>query len=97
MSHAPSFIGSPSITASGSRGQYNNCFQELDDDGMEIEDDNDPPLSIQGVSPPRVPETSRGDMSVRRPPGPPLSQNLVSTRAPQGIITLKPADPFASI
>ena len=82
MAHkAPSFLGSPSTMASGSRGQYNNRFQELDDNEMEIEDDNDPPLSTQGVTPPREPETSRGDTSVRRPPGPPLHQDIVSPGA----------------
>ena len=64
---------------------------------MEIEDDNDPPLSTQGVTPPREPETSRGDMSVRTPPGPPLPQVIVSSGAQQGIIALKPADPFACL
>ena len=87
MGHkAPSFLGgSPSTTASGFRGQFNNCFQELDDDGMEIEDDKDLPLSIRGVLPPREPGTSHGDLSVRRPPGPPLHQDLVGPSAPRAL------------
>ena len=97
MSRAPSFIGSPSTTASGSRGQYNNRFQELEDEEMEYEDDNDPPPSTRGVTPPREPEMTHGDKSVRRPLGPPLTQDIVSPGALQGILTLKPADPFATI
>ena len=87
------------ILASGcSRDQYSNRIHELDDDGLEIEDDNDPPLSTQGDTPPWAkPGTSRGDQSVWRPLGPPGPQDFASPRAPQGIITLKPANPFASI
>ena len=92
--HAPSFIGSPSTTASGSRGQYNNRFKELEDEEMEYEDENPPP-STRGVRPPREPETSHGDTSVRRPPGPPLQQGtFVSPGAHRGIVALKPANPF---
>ena len=97
MNRAPSFIGSPSTTASGSRGQYNNHFQELEDEDMEFEDDNDPPPSTRGVTPPREPETSHGYTSVRTPPGPPLHQDIVSPGAQQGIIALKPANPFACL
>ena len=64
---------------------------------MEIEDDNDPPLSTQGVTPPREPEMTHGDKSVRRPLGPPLTQDIVSPGALQGILTLKPANPFATL
>ena len=92
----PSFIGSPSNTSAsaGSRGQYYNRFQELEDEEMEYEDENPPP-STRGVTPPREPETTHGDTSVMRPPGPPLQQdNFVSPGAHRGIVALKPADPF---
>ena len=94
MAHlrAPSFIGSPSNTLAS--GEYYNRFQELEDKEMEFEDDNPPP-SNRGVTPPREPETTHGDKSVRRPPGPPLQQDTyVSPGAHRGIVALKPANPF---
>ena len=90
--HAQSFIGSPSKTLT--TGQYYNRFQELEDKEMEFEDDNPPP-SNRGVTPPREPETTHGDRSVRRPPGPPLQQDtFVSPGAQRGIVALMPPDPF---
>ena len=92
---APSFIGSPNTSASGSRGQYFNCIHELDDKQAEIEDDNDQPLSTQGDTPPWAqPETPQ---SVRSPSDPPGPQDFVIPRAPQGIATLEPVNPFATI
>ena len=51
--------------------------------------ENTPPRDQSG--------SSRGELAVRRPPGPPLPQDFVSPRAPQGIATLKSANAFASI
>ena len=68
---------------------------------MEVEDDNlsHHPFN-QGGSPPRshfgAAGTSQGDQSVRRPPSPPGPGDPVS-RAPEGIATLTPIDPFACI
>ena len=80
MAHhrAPSFIGSPSNTSAS--GQYYNRFQELEDEEMEFEDENPPP-STRGVTPPREPETTHGD-------------TFVSPGAHRGIVALKPANPF---
>ena len=90
--HAPSFIGSPSNTST--TGQYYNHFQELEDEEMELEDNNPPP-SNRGVTPPREPETNHGDRFVRRPPGPPLQQdNFVNPEAQRGMVALLPPDPF---
>ena len=74
MAHrAPSFLGSPSTTVSEARNRYDHDYQDDDNKVLEIEDDNDHPLSDQGGLPPRdQPGTSQGDQSVRRPPGPPL-------------------------
>ena len=56
---------------SGARNQYDRDYQDDDKEVLEIEDDNDHPLSDQGGSPPRnelgIPGTSHGDQSVRRP------------------------------
>ena len=73
-----------------------NHLHEVEDNQEEIEDDNDQPLSTQGDTPPQraQPETPQ---SVRRPQGPPGPRDFVSPRAPQGIATLKPANPLASI
>ena len=100
MAHkAPSFLGSPHTTVSGARNQYNCDYQDDDNEILEIEDDNDHPPSNQGDTPPRnqlgIPGTSQGVQSVRRPPGPPLPQDSVSSRAPEGIVTLKPTDLLA--
>ena len=98
MTHrAPSFLRSPSTIASEARNLYNRDYQDDDNKVLEIEDDHDHPLSDQGGSPPRdQPGTSHGVQSVRRPPGPPVPQDSASPRAPEGIVTLKPANPFAS-
>ena len=65
---------------------------------LEIENYNDDNDNDQGGSPPRdQPGTSHGDQSVRRPRGPPVTQDSASPRAPQGIVRLKPAILFASI
>ena len=57
--------------------------------------DNNPPPSNRGVTPPREPETTQVDRSVRRPPGPPLQQDtFVSPGAQRGIVALLPPDPF---
>ena len=73
-----------------------NHLHEVEDNQEEIEDDQDQTLSTQGDSPPRraQPETPQ---SVRRPLGPPGPRDFVSPRAPQGIVTIKPANLFASI
>ena len=103
MAHkAPSFLGSPHTTVSGARNQYDRDYQDDDNKILEIEDDNNShPPSNQGDTPPRdqlgVPGTSQGVQSVRRPPGPPVPQDSVSPRAPEGIVTLKPTNPFACI
>ena len=102
MSHrAPSFLGSPRTTASGSRGQYKRDYQDNNYEPLEVEDDNySHHPSNQGGTPPRsqlgAAGTSQGDQSVRRPPGPPGPGDPVS-KAPEGIATLKPSDPFESI
>ena len=68
---------------------------------MEVKDDNySHHPTNQGGTPPRsqlgAAGTSQGDQSVRRPPGPPGPGDPVS-KAPEGIATLKPSDPFESI
>ena len=100
MAHrAPSFLGSPRTMASGSRGQYDH--DQDDYNQLEVEDDDyNPPPSHQGDTPPRntlgAQGTSHGAQSVRRPPGPPGPQDPVP-RTPEGIATLMPVGPFASI
>ena len=66
------------------------------DDQEEIEDDMDQTLSTQGDSPPRRAQLGT-PQSVRRPQAPPGPSNFVVPRAPQGIATLEPVDPFATI
>ena len=71
-----------------------NHLHEVEDKREEIEED--PPLSTLGESPPHraQPETLQ---SFRRPQGRPGPRGSVSPRVPEGIATLEPADPFASI
>ena len=92
MAHPPSFIGSPSNTLT--MGQYYNCFQDLDDNEMKLEDNNPPP-SNRGNTRCREPEIEQRDGFVRRPPGPPFQQdNIVVPEAQRGIVALVPPDPF---
>ena len=95
----PSFLGSPGNTSvSGpSRGQYVlNRLHKVEDDQEEIEDDQDQTLSTQGDSSPHRAQPGT-PQSVRRPQAPPGPSNFVVPRAPQGIATLEPLDPFATI
>ena len=73
-----------------------NCLHEVEDNQEEIEDDNDPPLSTQGDTPPHRAQLET-PQSVRRPQAPPGPRDFVSPRAPQGITTLEPANLFAFI
>ena len=95
MAHPPSIIGNPRNTST--TGKYYNCFQDLDDDEMELEDNNPPP-SNRGNTPLREPETNQGDRFVRRPPGPLFQQdNIVVPEAQRDIVALVPPDPFSTV
>ena len=102
MAHrAPSFLGSPHTSVSGTRNQYDCNYQDDDNEVLEVEDDNiSHPPSNQGDTSPRdqlgAQGPSHGAQSVRRPPGPPGPQDSVP-RTPEGITTLTPANLFACV
>ena len=98
----PSFLGSPGLTDrsvsvySVDQSVRNHLHEVEDNDINEDEIEENPPLSPQGeTTPPRDQPTA--PLPVRRPRGPPGPGSLTSSKGPEGITTLVPADPFATI
>ena len=97
--YAPSYLGSTAdngyVSGLSSRQSVRNCLQELEDDDVQEDKIEDPPLSPhQGKNSPlrnqSYPPSVRGPL---RPPGP----ESVRSRTLEDTQTLKHADPFANI
>ena len=97
---APSYLGSTADnrSVSGLSGEQSvrNHLQELEDDDVQEDEIEDPPLSPhQGETTPLRDQPS--PPPIRRPLRPPGPESLISSRGPEGISTLMHADPFATI
>ena len=96
--YIPSYLGSTDRSVSGFSGDQSvrNCLQEVEDDNIQEDEIEDPPLS-----PHQDEGTTLRDQispspirSSLRPSGP---ERLTSSRGPEGISTLMHADPLATI
>ena len=98
--YTPSYLGSTADnrSVSGLSGEQSvrNCLQELEDNDVQEDEIEDPPLSPhQGETSPLRDQPS--PLSVRRPLRPAGPASLFSSRSQEDTQTLMHADPFASI
>ena len=98
--YAPSYLGSMadngSVSGLSGRQSARNRLQELEDDDVQEDEIEDPPLSPhQGETSPLRDQPSPSP--VRRPLCPPGPVSLFSSRSQEDTQTLRHADPFANI